>query len=196
MTASLVSTGQRTQTGLIGGLRYVPAVALGLDLVMISIAVFVAVVAGDAIPLSAMTASYMGAQLEVAGPVMILGWVAVITAMGGYRKQVFGASIDEYKRVIDRSMATAALVGIACYLAKFPLSRGFFVLTFAVGIPLLGLGRFLLRRSVHRARKHGALLHRVVDRGLGGTRRRDRQRPTAGVVARLQRDRRARPRPR
>ena len=36
---------------------------------------------------------------------------------------------------------TAAVVGIACYLAKFQLSRGFFVLAFCVGLPALLLGR-------------------------------------------------------
>ena len=168
MTASLVSTGTRTQTSFIGGLRYVPAVALGMDLVLISVAVFLAVVAGGALPFSTMTAASTSAQLEVAGPVLILGWVTVITAMGGYRKQVFGAGVDEYKRVINASMATAALVGIACYLAKFDLARGVFVLTFVVGVPLLVMGRYLLRRSVHRARRHGALQHRVVIAGSEG----------------------------
>ena len=33
------------------------------------------------------------------------------------------------------SLYSAALLGIGCYLTKFSLSRGFFLLLFAVGVP-------------------------------------------------------------
>ena len=59
---------------------------------------------------------------------------------------------DEYKRVFNASLLTAGLVGVGCYLAKFPLSRGFFFLAFVVGIPALLLGRWSCRRALHRAR--------------------------------------------
>ena len=110
----------------------------------------------------------VGDSLSVAGPLMIMGWVAAIFALGGYRPQVFGAGLDEYKSIVNGSLFTAAAVGISCYLVQFELSRGFFVLAFAIGIPMLVLGRFLLRRSVHRARAHGALQHRVVIAGSEG----------------------------
>ena len=37
-----------------------------------------------------------------------------------------------------------------------------------IGIPVLVLGRWMLRRSIHRARSHGALQHRVVIAGNEG----------------------------
>ncbi|MFW6772748.1 sugar transferase [Nocardioides sp. CPCC 205120] len=104
-------------------------------------------------------------QLGVVGPLMFLGWVALIAAFGGYNRSVFGAGPDEYRRVLNASLYTAAVVGIGCYLAKFPLSRGFFLLAVGLGIPLLLLGRFGLRRALHKAHRLGRLRHRVVIAG-------------------------------
>ena len=69
---------------------------------------------------------------------MIIGWVAAIFLLGGYRPQVFGAGLDEYRRLVNASLLTAAAVGIGCFLLRFPLSRGFFVLAFADRHPCPG----------------------------------------------------------
>ena len=57
------------------------------------------------------------------------------------------------------------LSGVGCYLAKYDLSRGFFLLAFGAGIPALLVGRLLLRRAVQQARKHGSLRQRVLIAG-------------------------------
>jgi exopolysaccharide biosynthesis polyprenyl glycosylphosphotransferase len=152
-----------------GGLRYIPMVAFGTDLVLITFSVFAAILGRESLAFAVnVRDAHVGRALEVAGPVMIIGWVLMIFILGGYRPQVFGAGLDEYKRTINASMFTAAAVGIGCFLIRFQLSRGFFVLAFLIGIPVLVLGRFLLRRSVHRARKLGSLQHRVVIAGAEG----------------------------
>ena len=70
----------------------------------------------------------------------------------------------------SRADATAAAVGIGCYLVRFQFSRVVPPsLAFLIGIPVLRvLGRVLLRRSIHRARTIGALQHRVVIAGAEG----------------------------
>jgi exopolysaccharide biosynthesis polyprenyl glycosylphosphotransferase len=93
---------------------------------------------------------------------LVLGWIAVIALRGGYDQGVFGAGADEYKTVVNSSLFTAGLLGIGCYLTKFPLSRGFFVFAFLIGPLLLVAGRYVLRRSLHRARRHGSLGQRTV----------------------------------
>ena len=118
---------------------------------------------------------------------MLLGWLVVIAAFGGYRDDVFGAGTDEYKRVFNASLVTAGLLGVGCYLAKFQLSRGFFLLAFGVGIPALLVGRWLLRQAVHRARTPGQAAVPRADRRLAGARRRDRGRAAPRVLARLPR---------
>ena len=168
MTTSLVSA-TRVSAPAKGGLRYIPTVAFGTDLVVVTLSVFAAILGRSSIPFSpGEQDAQIRESLSIAGPFMIMGWVAAIFLLGGYRPQVFGAGLDEYKSVVNGSLLTAAAVGISCYLVQFELSRGFFVLAFAIGIPMLVLGRFLLRRSVHRARAHGALQHRVVIAGSEG----------------------------
>ena len=125
-------------------LRYLPVSALVLDL-LVMVGVFALAVLGrnrlDVFDSPADVTS----SLQVAGPLVLLGWLVVIAAFGGYRDDVFGAGTDEYKRVFNASLVTAGLVGVGCYLAKFQLSRGFFLLAFGLGVPALLIGRWLLR---------------------------------------------------
>ncbi len=167
MTTSLVAA-TRVSAPARGSLRYIPTVAFGTDLVLVTFTVFAAILGREIIPFASFPSRTVGDSLTVAGPLMMVGWVLAIFLLGGYRQQVFGAGLDEYKRVVYGSLWTAAAVGIGCYLAEFQLSRGFFILAFAIGIPALMLGRFLLRRSIHKARSHGALQHRVVIAGSEG----------------------------
>src|SRR6476620_11006427 len=167
MTTSLVAT-TRVSAPARGGLRYIPTVAFGSDLVLVTFSVFAAVIGRETIPFGNLPSHDVGDSLTIAGPFMIIGWVTAIFLLGGYRPQVFGAGLDEYKHMVYASVWTAAAVGIGCYLLQFQLSRGFFVLAFLIGIPVLVLGRFLLRRSIHRARSNGALQHRVVIAGSEG----------------------------
>lgn len=140
-----------------------------MDLVLITFSVLVVVLGREALNLTASVPEVpVGRPLEVAGPLMIVGWVAMIFFFGGYRADIFGAGLDEYKRTVSASLGAAALVGIICYAARFALPRDFFVLVFLIGIPALFAGRFLVRRSVHQARRHGALLHRVIIVGSEG----------------------------
>src|SRR5680860_82321 len=168
MTTTVIPA-TRVRTPTRGGLRYIPIAAFGIDLVLIAFSVFAAILGREALrfPMNVPDVRVAG-SLDVVGPVMIIGWVAAIFVLGGYRPQFFGAGLDEYKRIVNASLFTAAAVGTGCYLLRFQLSRGFFVLAFVIGIPVLVLGRFLLRRSVHRARTLGSLQHRVVIAGAEG----------------------------
>ena len=47
----------------------------------------------------------------------------------------------------------AGLLGVGCYLTKFPLSRGFYFLLFIVGVPALIFGRLVMRWVVQAARR-------------------------------------------
>lgn len=142
-------------------LRALPATALLIDSAIMIVVGLIAIVGRR--ELSIFTASAdVESTLTVAGPLMILGWVATIAMTGGYRTDVFGVGLDEYKRVFNASLVAASLIGVGSYLANFPLSRGFFLLAFGLGIPALLTGRLLLRRAIQSARKHGALRQRVL----------------------------------
>ncbi|GAB2888630.1 sugar transferase [Myroides odoratimimus subsp. xuanwuensis] len=107
-------------------------------------------------------------SLSVAGPLMVALWVLTIAGFGGYANAVFGEGTDEFRRVANASLSTAAGVGIGCYLLKFDLSRGFYVLAFVLGPPALLLTRRTLRYLLHQTRRTGALQRRVLIAGTPG----------------------------
>jgi exopolysaccharide biosynthesis polyprenyl glycosylphosphotransferase len=169
-------------------LRALPLTALLLDLLLVTSTVLLAAFGrsrivhfGSGSP--ALSQSVSGPSLSqgvalVAVP-LVIGWIGLIALRGGYDRGIFGAGADEYKAVVNASLLTAALLGIGCYLLKLPLSRGFFVFAFLIGPVLLAAGRHLLRRSLHRARRHGALGQRTIV--VGGE---DHVDAVAGVLAR------------
>ena len=151
------------------GLRHralvsIPLTALATDSLVIGVTAVLAITGRNRLPIFDV-AGDVSDMLGVVGPLMFLAWVITIAASGGYARSVFGAGPDEYKRVVNASLLTAAVVGVGCYLAKFPLSRGFFLLAFGIGVPLLVLGRFALRRALHKAHRLGVLQHRVLIAG-------------------------------
>src|SRR4051812_47731706 len=120
-----------------------PVLAFGLDLIAIASTFTVAVWGRNALGFSA---PGLGSQLAVAAPFIALGWIVSIAVVGGYQTKVFGAGTDEYRRIMRASFVTAAITGIASFVTKFDLSRGFYVLTLLLGPPALLLGRLCLRR--------------------------------------------------
>ncbi|WP_344304205.1 sugar transferase [Nocardioides bigeumensis] len=96
---------------------------------------------------------------------IVAGWLAALALSGAYAESHFAVGTEEYRRVFMASLAAAGLVGIGCYLAQFPLSRGFFVLLFTLGIPMLMLSRFLGRRVIQRLRRGGRLTRQILIAG-------------------------------
>lgn len=143
------------------GLRFVAPLTGGLDLVIVIVACMLGVLARNGTSLFGPVPGLASHAAAVA-PFLVLGWGLILKIFGAYRVDVFGVGTDEYKRVFNASLCAAAVLCIACYLFRYQLSRGFFVLTFAIGIPALLIGRLLVRRAVQRARFAGALQERVL----------------------------------
>jgi exopolysaccharide biosynthesis polyprenyl glycosylphosphotransferase len=150
------------------GTRWTPALvsvgALAVDTLAVALSGLIAVIGRERTMLFDQQTEIQS-TLGLAGPLVLVGWIAVVFLVGGYRRDVFGAGADEYKRVARASLYAAALLGIGCYLTKFSLSRGFFLLLFAVGVPALLLGRYVWRKSIHAARSRGALAQQVLITG-------------------------------
>ncbi len=60
-------------------------------------------------------------------------WILVIALCGAYSLHHLQTGMVEYQRVALGSGLFAGAIGIACYLSKYDLSRGFFVLLFVIG---------------------------------------------------------------
>lgn len=147
-------------------LSYLPTTALLLDLALVVASCMVAVLGRGVLPLG--PHANVTHSVETVAPILVMLWLAVNAAAGAYRADVFGAGTDEYKRLLNAAMYTAGLLGIGCYLFKYPLSRGFFMLAFVVGLPALYVGRALLRRALRSARERGVLQQRVIIAGAPG----------------------------
>ncbi|MGJ6980382.1 sugar transferase [Aestuariimicrobium soli] len=89
--------------------------------------------------------------------VVIGVWLVSLLALGSYSQKHLGAGTVEYRTVINATVVAAALLGIGAYLSNYPLSRAFYFLSFLIGIPLLVLGRHLMRRALHGARRRGSM---------------------------------------
>jgi exopolysaccharide biosynthesis polyprenyl glycosylphosphotransferase len=104
----------------------------------------------------------------VAAGFLVIAWLLILVLFGAYDLDLFGAGTEEFRLVVNGSFVTAAMVGVFAFLLKFPLSRGFFVLLFGFGIPLLLIGRLVSRRVVQRLRVRGMLNQRVILIGTPG----------------------------
>jgi exopolysaccharide biosynthesis polyprenyl glycosylphosphotransferase len=96
---------------------------------------------------------------------IVVAWMLANLALGTYTSSHLGVGTIEYARVCSAAGLTAGAIGILSYLTKFDLSRGFFVLIFAIGLPTVLLWRWYARRLVHHAHLGGHLLTRVLISG-------------------------------
>ena len=152
------------RTELSQSARKIPFAAGMGDLVVLAIATIVAVLGRQRISWFDPRDDVVSYVSVAAAPILV-GWLAMLRAVGGYARDIFGAGTEEYKRVVTASLLSIGLVGIGCYLTGFPLSRGFFLLVFLIGMPLLVLERLALRRWIQHFRVLGHLRAGVVIAG-------------------------------
>lgn len=164
MTVLSERVARSTSTHLMHRKNAVALLALSVDVAVVSASGALAVYGRESTRLFDSEVE-IRSTLGIVGPLALVGWVALIYLVGAYRNEVFGTGAEEYKRIATATIYASALLGIGCYLTKFSLSRGFFVLLFAVGLPALLSARFVLRRALHSARRHGALAQTVLISG-------------------------------
>ena len=92
-------------------------------------------------------------------------WVALLFACGTYSLHHLQTGMIEYQRVALGSSLFAGAIGVICFLAKYELSRSFFILLFAIGVPVLLLGRLSRRRTLSRLRSKGMFQTAVLVAG-------------------------------
>lgn len=135
------------------------------DLGMVTMAMAIALFGRLHLSWFAGEASDLTSVLEPVAAALTVVWIILIAALGGYSSRQLGVGTVEYKRVMNAGLLMAGGVGISAYLAQYPLSRGFYVLFFLTGTVLLVLGRYVIRRFVHAARRTGRLQVSVLVAG-------------------------------
>ena len=149
------------------GIRLLPWLIGAVDLVMIAAATFLAI--RFRLTLSIFdTRSDVLENSALASLFFVGTWLVLLAFFGTYERDVFGAGTEEFKLVVNSSIFTAALVATMAFLMQYPLSRGFFVLLFPIGIVLLVLGRLATRRIIQHLRVAGHFNERVLLVGTPG----------------------------
>ncbi len=89
-------------------------------------------------------------------------WLASVRLAGGYDSRFIGVGSDEFRRVLNAGVCLTAAVAIVAYAVKADLARGYVVLA----LPMLTVfdlfARFLLRKRLHKQRKRGSCMRKVV----------------------------------
>src|SRR5215813_2880204 len=89
-------------------------------------------------------------------------WLVALEFAGASDERFVGVGSDEFRRVVNAGMCLTAVVAITSYATKTEIARGYVV----VALPCMTifdlLGRFWLRRRLHRMRSIGACMRKVV----------------------------------
>jgi exopolysaccharide biosynthesis polyprenyl glycosylphosphotransferase len=89
-------------------------------------------------------------------------WVGVLTLSRCYETRFMGNGSEEFKRVANASFRVAALLVFLAFMTKTQVARGYLGILLPVGLVGLVAGRLLGRTWLHRQRRRGRCVHKVV----------------------------------
>jgi len=89
-------------------------------------------------------------------------WLTMLAGVGAYQIEKVGVDSAEFNAVLLGTFFAAGALGVTAYLTAYDLSRGFYVLLFLVGLPLLLVERFFTRRLIRVFRNKGMLCAPVI----------------------------------
>ncbi|TDO08276.1 Undecaprenyl-phosphate galactose phosphotransferase WbaP/exopolysaccharide biosynthesis polyprenyl glycosylphosphotransferase [Mycobacterium sp. BK086] len=90
-------------------------------------------------------------------------WMLALSINHSRSPRIIGSGAEEYRRVWVGTAAVFGGIAIISMLFKLEIARGYLVIALPAGIVFLGLGRWVARRIVVRARqKYGRCITRVV----------------------------------
>lgn len=89
-------------------------------------------------------------------------WVALLALCKAYEPRLLGVGTEEFKRVLNSAIFFLALIAFVSFAFRAQIARGFVASVVPLGAVLLLLGRFIGRKVLHRLRRKGQCLHRVV----------------------------------
>jgi exopolysaccharide biosynthesis polyprenyl glycosylphosphotransferase len=112
---------------------------------------------------------------------LALVWPLTLGASGAYCAKLFGTGSEEFRRAARSGIVLLAAVSIVSYSAQLAIARSYVVFTIPGMTLATLLSRFVARRWLQRARRHGRCVKRVVVVG--------RDAAVTDLVRRLQLDR-------
>ena len=93
---------------------------------------------------------------------LILGWQLALAISGSRGERVVGMGMSEYRLVISSAVYLFAIVAVVSYLTMTPVSRGYILLGFPLGLSGLLLTRYLWRQRLKAHRRAGRGMARAL----------------------------------
>ncbi|WP_425956694.1 sugar transferase [Xylanimonas sp. McL0601] len=94
--------------------------------------------------------------------VLIVTWLAALWSLGSLDLKLMGAGSWEFARVVKVTMAVFGTAAIAAYLSRWEFGRTYVGIVLPLGLLLLLLGRYLMRRILVEERKLGRSMATAV----------------------------------
>jgi exopolysaccharide biosynthesis polyprenyl glycosylphosphotransferase len=108
------------------------------------------------------SASVRGVPYLAVNLLLAVAWVGVLTLSRCYETRFLGTGTEEFKRVANASFRVAALVVFVAFMTRTEVARGFLALVLPLGMSGLVAGRLGGRMWLHRQRRRGQCVHKVV----------------------------------
>ena len=91
----------------------------------------------------------------------VLWWLSVALARG-YDARIVGLGSDEFRRVFNAAVGLTAAIAIFSYATKTEIARGYVLVALPCALALDLAARYALRKRLHRRRRSGAFMRRVI----------------------------------
>jgi exopolysaccharide biosynthesis polyprenyl glycosylphosphotransferase len=91
----------------------------------------------------------------------VLWWLSVALARG-YDARIVGLGSDEFRRVFNAAVGLTAAIAIFSYATKSEIARGYVLVALPCALALDLAARYALRKRLHRRRRSGAFMRRVI----------------------------------
>ena len=106
-------------------------------------------------------------------------WIAVLALNRGYEKRFLYDGSEETRRVFQAGLMLVAGVSFVAFSLQLDFSRGYMLGSFPIVVLGTAVGRYFLRKNLHRRRGSGACMERTIV--VGHTR------PVVDMMRRLRR---------
>ena len=89
-------------------------------------------------------------------------WVGLLALTHAYERRTLFVGGEEYQRVLRAGVRLTVGMALASYVLKADIARGYLLIALVLTTVFSLGGRFVLRKILHRARRRGACMHRVL----------------------------------
>ena len=107
-------------------------------------------------------------------------WVLASASTRSYEPRFLGTGSEEYRRVFDAGLRLLALTALISFAFRLEIARLYVLIALPTTVTLTLLLRYATRQALHRRRRRGECLHRVIVVG--------RERACAELVRQLRRE--------